>query len=394
MKSMLWPVRYGFAYPENCTVGMLQDLLAELALRWVGWIGFPWRVTRNMQRYLGRPPVNFHYLMVQRCLACYAAHLVLTEKFVDRQAVLAMLIRENFEMTGVVRALLVEGLRFEMRMTRQPYVMDCSGPEDGHCNVPAEEIELRRTAFRDNVEELAQEFAALLNLASQTDDMAERMLGHSIRFWALGADMPADEMLEVQAEESAEGVVLIPGHREVLAFMTARKPVPRLLVKRSEYEEVLKCGSSKVRECGGVAAGGERETVGSGRIAGDGPPHPVAPGAVDGAAGAGGATGTAEEQQGEPAAMELNGVSGRMQKKRVIAGRKNAVVKDRGDRRLVREEVKRIMGLGLSQTEACRQVAEQMRQGRVGAHKLTMKYDLASFEATVTVVRRVYQADW
>lgn len=73
---------------------------------------------------------------------------------------------------------------------------------------------------------------------------------------------------------------------------------------------------------------------------------------------------------------------------------KNAVVKDGNDRRIIKGEARRIMELGMSQTEACRQVAEQMKQGRAGQHRLSMKYDLASFEATVTVVRRILNADW
>lgn len=80
--------------------------------------------------------------------------------------------------------------------------------------------------------------------------------------------------------------------------------------------------------------------------------------------------------------------SGRLRAKRADAGRRRAVVYDIRDRKAIRVEVKRVMGFGVSQTEACRQVAEQAEKGRAGAHALTMKYNLPA--ATGAIVRRVF----
>ncbi len=256
MKSVLWPVRYGFDYPENCTERMLKARLVELAPEWPGWLGFPWRVTRNTQRYLSRPPVNFHYLMMQRCVTGYAAHLLLTETFVDGQAVLRMMIKERCEFAGLLHGLLVEALRFEMRATGLPYILDGTGPEDGHVHVPKKELELRRTGFRDNVETAALEFVAVMNLASHSDDMDDRILGHSLRYWIAGADMRAGVSLEVLAREAADGVVLMPCRRELQAFMRAIKPAPSVKVMRREFEEVVGGG---VFDEGGGAPGGGRD---------------------------------------------------------------------------------------------------------------------------------------
>ena len=103
---------------------------------------------------------------------------------------------------------------------------------------------------------------------------------------------------------------------------------------------------------------------------------------ADGTAGATGTAGTAGTG------------SGRLREKRASAGRGNAVVKDRGDRRKVRAEVQRIVGLGLSKSDACSQVAEQMRDGHVGEKPLTMKYNLPGMEATPAVVARICRAKW
>ena len=70
------------------------------------------------------------------------------------------------------------------------------------------------------------------------------------------------------------------------------------------------------------------------------------------------------------------------------------MVKDKRDRVAIRAEVKRLMAQGFSQKAACEEVAEQARKGRAGGHALTTKYAVGEFEATPTVVRRVYRAGW
>ncbi|MDD5704953.1 MAG: hypothetical protein PHR35_03450 [Kiritimatiellae bacterium] len=398
MKSVLWPVRYGFKYPAGRTVGRLEARLRTLAPEWPGWQGFPWRVTRNLQRHLGRHPLNFHYLMMQRCVMGYAAHLLLTEKFFDRLAVFSMLIREQCEVAGLLRGLLVEAFRFEMRATGRPYILDATGPEDGHCHVAARELERRRKGFRKNIEEAAREFVAILNLASQTDDLDDRILGHSLRYWLRGADMPLERSLEVLMEETAEGIALTPCRREMQAFIKARKPVPRIVLPRCEWEGEEEAEDERLKaEAGegishrghGDTEGGETVGRSDGEAVGVGTETPdknvprSTPNAQPSTA--------AEAPQSEEGGQD--GI-GSMRDRQAKAGRHNAIVKDRSDRRVVRGEVRRIMGAGLSQTEACRQVAEQMRKGYAGAHKLTMKYDISAFEATASVVRRVYVAKW
>ncbi len=89
------------------------------------------------------------------------------------------------------------------------------------------------------------------------------------------------------------------------------------------------------------------------------------------------------------------GVSGREHVKKVAAGRDRAVIKDRGDRKAIRSEVNRLAAMGLSQAEACEQVAKQAQAGRAGEHRLTMKYnDEPGHKATARVVRRISLADW
>ena len=134
---------------------------------------------------------------------------------------------------------------------------------------------------------------------------------------------------------------------------------------------------------GGGAAGSVGSGQGAGMETGDGGQGTGDGGrGADGTAGATGTAGTAGTG------------SGRLREKRASAGRGNAVVKDRGDRRKVRAEVQRIVGLGLSKSDACSQVAEQMRDGHVGEKPLTMKYNLPGMEATPAVVARICRAKW
>jgi hypothetical protein len=87
---------------------------------------------------------------------------------------------------------------------------------------------------------------------------------------------------------------------------------------------------------------------------------------------------------------------GKLRAVRAEAGRERAVVKHPGDRQAIRAAVGRLMAPpnNLSQTEACRQVAEAAVQGRAGKTTLSMSYRLPPDEATPSVIRRTYLADW
>jgi hypothetical protein len=451
-------VDFAFPYGEGCTPDRLRLQLSSLAEYWPGWHQFPWRVTRKLHHWLRREMVNFSYLMIQRCVTGYAAHLVLTAPFQDREAVLRVMIAMRFEVAGLMRDLLLEAVRGEMLRTRKPYILDCSGPEDWHEHVEPEEIAQRREAFQRAFEGAALQFRTILNVAGMTNGKPGTMtLGRKIETWAHGVEMPDLELLEVRVEDRGRYRILMPCEEEADAIASAGKPVPRLIEGdlRAAREE-LRClagsggasgqvavggvpgaGKKKTRRRGGQetgdggvggcgaelvmrargmtvvampgdgdvescmakalkSAGGGQLAVGSGRLDDNGAPLPSAPGAGEGAAGTAGtgAAGAAEKPRGEPPAMEGHGASERLREKRANAGRKNAVVKDRGDRNKIRAEVKRIIELGLTKSEACCQVSDQMREGRVGEKPLTMKYVLPGFAATPAVVARLFRAKW
>ena len=96
----------------------------------------------------------------------------------------------------------------------------------------------------------------------------------------------------------------------------------------------------------------------------------------------------------DQSAVPSGEASGRLRAKRIAAGRERAVVKDRRDRAAIRAEVKRLMAQGFSQKAACEEVADQARKGRAGKHALRTKYDMGEFEATRTVVRRLFGSNW
>ena len=343
MEQVNWPIDFAFPFPAECTQDKLVAALEQHASKWPGWDNFPWRVTRSIHEFIGRPPASFHYLMTHHCMAGYAAHLVLSSTFENRQAVLALILREKFEIVGMFRALLLDAMRAEMRRTKLTFIEDCSGPDDGQTQVPADELAKRRDSFRACVAGADREFVQILNLASQLADLDGRLLGRSLQTWARGGDMPAPMTVPVQMEVTPDGKVVKPYQTELLAFLESGMTVPRLVI-----------GGKRVRkaECG--ARSEESATEGD---------LPVAR-------------------------------AGRLRVKQVAAGRERAVVKDRRDRTVIRSAVRRLVKMGLSHREACCQVSDQAKHGRVGECKLTMKYDIVAFEATPSVVRRVSLARW
>ena len=300
-------------------------LLESLASQWPGWDNFPWCVTRSLRQFIAQPPANFDYLLTHYCLVGYASHLVLTAKFENHQRVLALILREKFEITGMLRALLMDAIHAELHRTTPVHIQDCSGPDDGRTYAPVDELERRRQSLRACVDDAARDFVMVLNLACQRDTLDDRILGHSLQLWARGGDMPASVSVPVQVEVTPSGKVVLPCKEEWLAFLKAGITVPKLVI--------------------GKVPGGSCTTV-------------------------------------------------RVQAKRVAAGRQRSVVRNKRDRTAIRVEVARLLELGMKQTEAFRQVADEAQHGRAGQRSLTTKYNLQPDEATESVIRRVFESEW
>ncbi|MBM4164282.1 MAG: hypothetical protein FJ222_07570, partial [Lentisphaerae bacterium] len=264
-------VGFAFPYSEGCTPEELHQRLARLAACWPGWHSFPWRVTRNIHHLLRGPEVNFTYLMMQRCLTGYAAHLVLTAPFENREAVLRMMAKTRFETGGLLLDLMLEAIRGEMRRTDLPYIQDCSGQEDRCGYLADDEIARRRTAFRAAMDGAVKEFRTILNVASLTDCRPGTVcLGRRMETWARGVDMPAAVTLEVQVEDRGRYRILMPCQREIEALANAGKRVPRLIEGdvRAAREECAAWGWGREGKSVGVCGFGSvcgDEAVGSGQ---------------------------------------------------------------------------------------------------------------------------------
>ena len=370
MVSVDWMIDFAFDFPVDCTPAMLLERLEYFSADWPGWENFPWRVTRSIHKFLDHPPVNFHYLTIHRCLQGYAAHLVLNSTFRSRPEVLAVMIREKCEIVGLLRILLIDALRYEMRFTKTKYIRDCSGPEDWYEPVSPEELEKRRAAFRECIEGAVLEFARILDLMSVAENMKAQIYGRTLRYWACGGEMPEAVKLPVLVEMTVDGKVLRPCKAELAVYSRGGFLPPGVLVER-----VNKASGAK-----GLGPRGEDSTAKAAK-----PPTPEASARQGG---------SEEEVSGQQSAVSSEALSGRGLVKKVKAGRERAVVKDARDRRAIRAAVKCLLKMGLSQTEACRQVSDQVKKGRAGEHTLTMKYDAVGFEASPMIVRRVARARW
>ena len=233
----------------------------------------------------------------------------------------------------------------------------------------------------------------ILDLMSVAQNMNALKYGRTLRSWARGGDMPEPVTLPVLVEMTAAGKVLRPCPAEREVYVRARFTRPEVVVERvrvargkgqgpvgsgkvsseqSAVNSVGKCGMRNA-ECGFSTAKAAK------------PPTPEASARQGG---------SEEEVSGEQAVVPCEALSGRGLVKKVKAGRERAVVKDARDRRAIRAAVKRLLKMGLSQTEACRQVSDQVTKGRAGEHMLTVKYDAVGFEASPMIVRRVARARW
>jgi len=248
MRAEDWVIDFAFPYPNGCTREQLRRRLASLAAHWPGWDRYPWRITRNIHRFIDSPPVNFHYLLVQRCVAAHAAHLVLHGTCEDRDEVLDMMVREEFQFIGVFRQMLIDALRYEIKFTKLPYIRDCTGTDEGHRNVSEAELQERRRGFREAIEGAERDFVRILNVASMTESMDEWVNGHPLRVWARGGDLPEPVRLQVRIEERDGKRVILPRKPEAAAMMKAGKTVPRLEVQGDDEEAAGGSGQGAGRE--------------------------------------------------------------------------------------------------------------------------------------------------
>ena len=373
MVSVDWKIDFAFDFPVDCTPAKLLERLEYFSADWPGWENFPWRVVRSIHKFLDNPPVNFPYLMLHRCLQGYAAHLVLNSRFESRPEVLAVMIREKCEIVGLLRLLLIDAVRYELRFMKTDRFPDCSGPGERHDVVLPEELEKRRAAFRECIAGAEKDFVRILDLMSVAQNMNALKYGRTLRSWARGGDMPEPVTLPVLVEMTAAGKVLRPCPAEREVYVRARFTRPEVVVER-------------VR----VARGKGQGPVGSGKVSSE----QSAVNSGEKLDDRGQKAEVSGEVSGQQAAVPSEALSGRGLVKKVKAGRERAVVKDARDRRAIRAAVKRLLKMGLSQTEACRQVSDQVTKGRAGEHMLTMKYDAVGFEASPMIVRRVYRARW
>jgi len=284
---------------------------------------------------------------------------------------LAVMIREKCEIVGLLRVLLIDAVRYELRFTKTKFIRDCSGPEDWHEPVSPEELEKRRVAFRETIEGAENDFVRILDLMSVTVNMNAMMYGRTLRTWVRGGDLPEPVTLPVQVEMTAEGKLLKPCQAELAVYARGGFTTPEVVVER----KVVGC---RLKAVGGKSVSSQQSTVNSGEKLDD----------------RGQKAEVSGEVSGQQAAVPSEALSGRGLVKKVKAGRERAVVKDARDRRAIRAAVKRLLKMGLSQTEACRQVSDQVTKGRAGEHMLTMKYDAVGFEASPMIVRRVARARW
>ena len=255
-----WLIDFAFDYPVDCTPVLLRERLEYLSADWPGWENFPWRVTRSIHKFLEQPPVNFPYLMLHRCLQGYAAHLVLNSRFESRPEVLAVMIREKCEIVGLLRLLLIDAVRYELRFSNQERLPDCSGPGEGHEQVSPEELVKRRAAVRVCIEGAVKEFVRILDLMSVEANMNATIYGRPLRYWLRGGDMPEPVTLPVQVEMTAAGKVLRPCQAERAVYVRAGFTRAEVIVER---KKVVGC---RLKAVGGKSVSSEQSAVTRGEV--------------------------------------------------------------------------------------------------------------------------------
>jgi len=227
--SFEYPIEWVFTYPPNCSRRKLRKLLKEYAAHWPGWENFPWYMTRILHRHCDHPPADFDHLHALFWMRGYAANAILTHKFVDRDAVLDLLLREQVQFPGIFRQMVADEIRWCLVFKKKTRLPDCErlGKETVK-NVAA--LAKKRGGFRDGIEHAESEFVRILNVASIEDDASFRIAGRPLKAWYKGGDLPEVAHVAVRAREDDGGLVLMPCQATTKRFASRNVDVPSIEV--------------------------------------------------------------------------------------------------------------------------------------------------------------------
>jgi len=227
MQSMKFPIDWSDDIPPNCTRKKLRKFLKERAAHWHGWAEYPWYLTRTLHRYFDRPAADWDHLHGLFWMQGHAAHVLLTEKFEDRNAVFELVIEHNVQFTSIFRHIVMDQIHWCLVFNKQARLPDCAlaGAETRESGQTLEE---KRAAFKEGIEHAVAEYVRLLNFAAEAEDPNEWIAGHPLRVWFRGAHPPEVEEIGVRLSEEGGRVYLRPEAKAAARFLSRRVPIPRI----------------------------------------------------------------------------------------------------------------------------------------------------------------------
>lgn len=230
MRDESHPIDWKIPYPENCTRDRLTRTLRELAAHWSGWDDFPWYLTRTLHRHHDNPPADWDHLHARFWMMGHAAHILLHEKFADRNALLETLIRNEVQFAGMFRHIALDNIRWCLIYKKQDRLPDCAlwgadTPEN------RASVEHKRAEFRDGIEQSVSEFVRVLDFASIINNPAERIAGLPLHTWFKGAHMPDPAQILVHVCSANNQLCLQPDTATAARFLSRRLPIPSIKIR-------------------------------------------------------------------------------------------------------------------------------------------------------------------
>ncbi len=230
MLDIAYPIDWSSDYPDNCTLPKLRSMLKKQAALWRGWDEFPWYLTRTLHRHMDRPPADWDHLHTFFWMQGHAAHVLLKEKFENRNAVLRLLLEHRVQFVGIFRHIVLDQIHWCLLFNKRDRLPDCAlwGADTPEA---ARTLEEKRELFRGGIELAVAEYVRLLDFASEVGDADEWMAGHPLRVWFRGAHLPESVEVPVRLSEENGREFLRPVAKTSARFLGRRVPIPRIEVE-------------------------------------------------------------------------------------------------------------------------------------------------------------------
>ncbi len=230
MKSEIHPADWTIPYPEKCDAESIPLLLHSLTHVEHEWDAFPWHLAEEMAGHIQEPDSTFDYLHLTTFFRARAAMLALGDDVLDHGDLFGALSKHRVQVGGIYRAHLLKHVNEYLDQKNLKRFPVCT-EGDPTAVYDRETAANHRIEFQNVIRIVENEYLKTLDFISVASSMDEEVAGHSVGYWAKGAEIPTGRSVRVRARRQDGKLYMRPAQDEVKRLIQADRPRQKILMK-------------------------------------------------------------------------------------------------------------------------------------------------------------------